>query len=145
MIQPALRMVPWILLSTVVVPGVPVAAQAGGAETPADVAVNLREVRGKRLYVEVLGAESAPALLYLHGGPGTGSYDFTLHQGARLAAKLRVVALDQRGVLRSDPLAEGEAFSLDDLVADCEALRKELGIARWTVLGHSFGGYLATA
>ncbi len=106
---------------------------------------HLRMVRGKRLHVEVVGPPSAPALLYLHGGPGTGSYDFMRHQQARLAPHLRLIALDQRGVLRSDPLGEGEAFGLADLVEDCEALRQQLGISRWAVLGHSFGGYLAVS
>ncbi|GHO70330.1 hypothetical protein KSC_092220 [Ktedonobacter sp. SOSP1-52] len=32
---------------------------------------------------------------------------------------------------------------MQDLVEDCEALRMHLGIERWSVLGHSFGGYLA--
>lgn len=116
--------------------------------TPPTAAVpnpHLRMVRGKRLHVEVVGPPSAPALLYLHGGPGTGSYDFLRHQQARLAPYLRLIALDQRGVLRSDPLGEGEAFGLADLVEDCEALRQQLGIARWAVLGHSFGGYLAVS
>ncbi len=123
-------------------------AQDRPAPTPAPAAApdpHLRLVRGKRLHVEVVGPASAPALLYLHGGPGTGSYDFLRHQQARLAPSLRLIALDQRGVLRSDPLVEGEAFGLADLVEDCEALRRQLGIPKWTVLGHSFGGYLAVS
>lgn len=102
-------------------------------------------VRGTHLYVEVSGRRQSPALLYLHGGPGTGSYDFSLYQRKRLSGALRVVALDQRGVLRSDPIAAGERFSFDDLIEDCEALRRTLRIERWAVVGHSFGGYLATA
>lgn len=102
-------------------------------------------VRGKDFYVEDLGDSQTPALLYLHGGPGTGSYDFVLHQGERLAAQVRLIAFDQRGVLRSQPLEEGEPFGLDDLVEDCEALRTALDIPQWSVLGHSFGGYLAVA
>ena len=37
---------------------------------------DLMPIRGKRLYVHVAGPASAPALLYLHVGPGAGSYDF---------------------------------------------------------------------
>ncbi len=97
-------------------------------------------VRGTRLYVEDTGPRDAPALLYLHGGPGAGSFDFSLYQRDRLNATLRTVILDQRGVLRSDPV---DACTLDDLIADCEALRQTLGIPAWTVIGHSFGGGLA--
>jgi proline iminopeptidase len=102
---------------------------------------SLIPVRGTRLYVEVLGPANAPAVLYLHGGPGTGSYDFVVMQAARLSG-LRLVMLDQRGVLRSDALKADEPFGLNDLIEDAEALRAALGIERWSVLGHSFGGYL---
>jgi len=95
------------------------------------------------LYVETWGADDAPVLLYLHGGPGQSFYEFAHHQSALLSARLRVVALDQRGVLRSDPLPAGGTLTLADLVADCEKVRTGLGIDRWAVLGQSFGGMIA--
>jgi len=100
----------------------------------------LLAVRGTRLYVEDTGPRDAPALLYLHGGPGAGAFDFSLYQRDRLNKTLRTVILDQRGVLRSDP---ADRCTLDDLVEDCEGVRTALGIASWTVVGHSFGGMLA--
>lgn len=102
----------------------------------------IRQIRGRGLYVETAGDRSAPAVLYLHGGPGAGSYDFSITQGARLAERLHVVMMDQRGVLRSDAIADGESCTLNDLVEDTEALRQALGIERWAVIGHSFGGFL---
>lgn len=98
-------------------------------------------IRGTHLWVEDIGDPTRPAVLYLHGGPGSGCYDFVLHQGERMAASVRLVAVDQRGVLRSEPLGGG-ALCLTDLVEDAEALRAHLGIARWSLLGHSFGGYV---
>ncbi len=95
------------------------------------------------LYVRSWGRADAPAVLYLHGGPGQSSYEFEQHQVPRLAERLRVICLDQRGVLRSGPLAPGAPLTLDDLVADCETVRSGLGIDRWAVLGQSFGGLLA--
>jgi len=100
-------------------------------------------LRGKRVYIEVSGPLDGPVLLYLHGGPGTGSYDFNLYQSYRLSHNLRLVLMDQYGVLRSDPLDESERFGLQKIIKDCEALRKHLEIKGWSVLGHSFGGYLA--
>ena len=35
------------------------------------------------------------------------------------------------------------SMTLENLTADAEALRQELGIERWAVLGHSFGGHVA--
>jgi proline iminopeptidase len=34
-------------------------------------------------------------------------------------------------------------MTLENLTADAEALRQELGFERWAVLGHSFGGHVA--
>ena len=101
----------------------------------------LMDIRGTRLYVDQRGPEDAPALLFVHGGPGAGSYDFTSFQGDRLARKLRLVGVDQRGVQQSDPLSG--PITETDLVADFEALRETLCVERWSILGHSYGGRLA--
>lgn len=100
------------------------------------------EVNGVSLHVQEYGRVDSPPLLYLHGGPGTGTHDFVYHQAERLSKKLRVIVLDQRGVPQSAPLNDDQTCTMDDLIADCEAMRKLLGIERWSVLGHSFGGYL---
>jgi proline iminopeptidase len=100
-------------------------------------------VDGTRLHVDERGAADAPPLLYLHGGPGQGCFDFMACQGDRLAEDLRVIGVDQRGVLFSDPLPDGATLTEGELVDDVEALRKALGIERWAVLGHSFGARLA--
>ncbi|GAA3513076.1 alpha/beta fold hydrolase [Actinocatenispora rupis] len=97
----------------------------------------------RRLFLDVRGAPDAPPLLYLHGGPGMGCHEFMLWQGDRLAADLRVIGLDRRGPLETDPLAPDEPLDESDLVADCESLRASLGLERWAVLGHSFGGRFA--
>jgi proline iminopeptidase len=104
---------------------------------------HLMEVRGKNLYVETAGSKDLPVLVYLHGGPGASCYDFVAVQMPRLAQYFYVVTFDQRGVLRSDPIDKHEVFGMEDLVADCEALRRLLSISQWNVLGHSFGGHLA--
>lgn len=95
-----------------------------------------------RVFVDVRGEASSPGLLYVHGGPGQGCYEFMAAQGDRLAESLRVIGLDQRGVLRSDPLS-GQSLTLDGLVQDISRLRRRLGIQRWTVVGHSVGALVA--
>ncbi|WP_342773980.1 alpha/beta hydrolase [Paenibacillus oralis] len=47
------------------------------------------------------------------------------------------------GVCRSEKILEDEPFGLKDLIDDCENLRQQLGVKQWSVIGHSFGGYLA--
>ena len=132
-------------------------ANGGGGRLRArhDGPVGADEVTGRRitshgLFADIRGDARAPALLFLHGGPGQGCHDFMAIQGDLLAASVRLIGIDQRGVDRSAPLlalgdgeAGGAGLTIAGLVADCEAVREELGIERWAVLGQSFGGGLA--
>ena len=100
-------------------------------------------IRGKKLYVETYGNLKNKPVLYLHGGPGESCYNFSFHQAERLKDSLYVIMIDQRGVCRSEEITEDEAFGLNDLIEDCEELKKVLQIEKWSIIGHSFGGYLA--
>ncbi len=94
---------------------------------------------GVELYINVKG-EGTP-LLYIHGGPGSGSYWVEKFFGADLEKHYKVIYLDQRGVGRSSS-AKNADYSLKRLTLDFEEVRKELGIDSWVTLGHSFGGIL---
>lgn len=104
---------------------------------------DLRSANGTRIFVDDRGAVGARPLLFIHGGPGNPCWDFMVCVGDLLARDLRVIGVDQRGVLRSDALPDGETPTIPDLIADFEALRNQLGIERWTILGHSAGGTYA--
>ena len=95
------------------------------------------------IWVDDSGPRDAPALLYVHGGPGVGALEFEAYMKPALVGRVRLVSVDQRGALRSDPLAAGTKVSAQQVVDDFEAVRRELGIAQWQVLGHSFGGHFA--
>ena len=95
------------------------------------------------LFADIRGDTSSPALLFLHGGPGQGCYDFMAIQGELLSRSVLLIGLDQRGVDRSAPLPPGATLTVADVAADCEEVRQELGIDRWAVLGQSSGGGLA--
>lgn len=62
---------------------------------------------------------------------------------APLAAHRQVVLYDQRGRGESEPPPDPLAATIEDDADDVGALRRALGIRRWDVLGHSWGGGIA--
>ena len=97
------------------------------------------DVGGCRLYCELAG-KGTPVVL-VHGGPGSTHHLF--HPAfSRASAFAKVVYYDQRGCGLSD-YKKGGGYTVDQAVADLDALRKALRIGRWVVLGHSYGGLLA--
>jgi len=97
------------------------------------------DIGGVRLYVEEQG-RGGPLVL-LHGGPGETHHIF--HPAfTRLGDDARVIYYDQRGCGQSD-YNPGPGYSIAQSVADLHVLREAMGIDRWTVLGASYGGFLA--
>ncbi|AXF25394.1 prolyl aminopeptidase [Burkholderia pyrrocinia] len=82
-------------------------------------------------------------VVVLHGGPGSGSRPAML----RLfdLERARVVLVDQRGAGASTPRGGLRHNSTMRLIGDLEALRAQLGIERWGVVGGSWGAALALA
>jgi proline iminopeptidase len=90
--------------------------------------------------LHVVMAGSGPSLLVAHGGPGM-SHDVyrTLDP---LAEHRQLVFWDHRGHGRSGPLPEGPvemSLFADDVVEVADGL----GIERFSLFGHSFGGWVA--
>ncbi len=104
--------------------------------------IEIKTSDGVKLHITKKG-EGMP-VLYLHGGPGSGSYWFELFMGDYLEQHFQMIYLDQRGVGRSGSPDDGN-FSLDRFLQDFEEIRVELGIEKWITMGHSFGGILQTA
>jgi proline iminopeptidase len=101
-------------------------------------------VDGVRLWYCVAGngAPGAPPVVFLHGGPGQGSYHFAALSGPTLEPSLRLVYFDQRGSGRSERPWTGD-YSLPTLIEDIEALRRALGVSQIALVAHSFGSALA--
>ena len=98
---------------------------------------------GHAIYWEDSGDPALMPVVICHGGPG----------GAIAASRrrfhdpalFRVVQFDQRGCGRSTPAGRLQDNSLQATIADMEAIREMLGIARWIVAGSSWGSVVATA
>ena len=79
-------------------------------------------------------------IVLLHGGPGATNHDFHPHFLGR--ENFLVITYDQRGTGISD-YVKGEGYSSPQAAADLDNLRLALGIKKWVVSGHSYGGLLA--
>ena len=100
--------------------------------------MTIMSIRGVPLSVEVVGHGYPLALM--HGGPGQ---DYTsLLPLKPLADQFTLVFYDHRCNGRSFG-ADQSTMTMENLTADADALRHELGFEKWAVLGHSFGGQVA--
>ena len=87
------------------------------------------------------GPRDAPALIFLHGFPE--SHRTWRHQVAHLKDRFRCIAPDQRGYRGSSKPQEVDAYTPDKLIGDVFLLADALGIEKFTVLGHDWGGAIA--
>jgi proline iminopeptidase len=101
----------------------------------------------QQIYWECSGDPEGRAVVYLHGGPGSGCtagnrrfYDPAIY---------KIILTDQRGCGRSRPhvktVADLEINTTAHLIRDLECLREHLKIDRWTVVGGSWGTTLGLA
>ena len=100
-------------------------------------------VRGLDLAVwSTRPVSDAPPLLLVNGGM---LYDHALLWPALspLASGRQVILYDQRGRGASQAPADPLAARIEDDAEDVGALRRALGIRRWDILGHSWGGGIA--
>ena len=96
--------------------------------------VTVRADDRTRLHVGVTG--SGPDVVVLSGGPGCVHY---LEHDGIAPRGMRAWYPEPRGVGRSD----GGPHTLNQAVADVEAVRRVAGVDSWVVLGHSWGSDLA--
>ena len=100
------------------------------------------DVPGGRVFYKTMGSGDRTPLLLLHGGPGGRSCGFSVL--ADLAADRRVIRYDQLGSGQSDRPADLNLWTTARFVDELDALRSALGLREVHILGHSWGGTLAT-
>jgi len=98
---------------------------------------------GHRIYFEQCGLPTGLPIVFLHGGPGSSCSPG--HRRFFDPTVFRVILFDQRGCGRSTPLGELRHNTSAHLVADIDALRQHVGVARWLVMGGSWGAGLGLA
>ncbi|MCA1661119.1 MAG: alpha/beta hydrolase [Novosphingobium sp.] len=88
-----------------------------------------------------LGPRDGPALIFLHGFPE--SHRTWRHQIAHFSDAFRCIAPDQRGYRGSSKPQEVSAYTPDKLIGDVFQLADALGVGRFTIVGHDWGGAIA--
>ncbi|MGV9633507.1 alpha/beta fold hydrolase [Nocardia rhamnosiphila] len=92
------------------------------------------------LHVVIDGDPAAPPLLLIHGSGATGSTWEPVVPA--LAAEHRVITIDLPGCGRSQPVP---TYAVPQQAERVATVLDELGARNLTVVGHSSGGYVATA
>ena len=100
-------------------------------------------LNAQELYSKSFGKKEDPAIIFMHGGPGYNCATFEMTTAQKLADKgLYVIVYDRRGEGRSfDPKAK---YNFKQSFKDILGLYKDYSIKKATLIGHSFGGILAT-
>lgn len=98
---------------------------------------------GVELDVWTTGDPALPPILFLHGFPE--SHRTWRHQMEALSDRYFCIAPDQRGYARSSKPTAIEDYVVPKLVADVFALVDALGIDRFTLAAHDWGGAVGWA
>lgn len=124
-----------------------VALAGAGPARARDLARPTRElmvpVEGGRVYVRVDGdlAGARAPIIMAHGGPGGTHASFL--EALALAGERAVILYDQLDSGRSDHPNNPANWRVSRFVDELEAIRAALGVARWHMLGASWGGTIA--
>lgn len=99
-------------------------------------------VKNGKLYYQSF--DDRPTIIVIHGGPGL-DQSYLLPQMKELAKRNPVIFYDQRSSGRSLPTTVNEKdMNVQQFIQDIEALRQSLHINQFIILGHSWGGLLAS-
>lgn len=98
---------------------------------------------GARLFYRVVG-RGADTLIAVHGGPGV-DLESIAGDFAPLGARHVVIFYDQRGTGRSTLPRDTARLTAAQQVDDLDAVRRHFGLARVTLVAHSYGPLLAAS
>jgi proline iminopeptidase len=97
---------------------------------------------GVKIYYRTFG--TGTPILIINGGPGLNSDGF-VDLAKTLSTQNQTIVYDQRGTGKSVmQKIDASSITMELMIDDMENLRKQLKIERWIILGHSFGGMLAS-
>lgn len=98
---------------------------------------------GQNVYTRTFGNNKDQAIIFLHGGPGYNCANFEATTAQQLANKgFFVVVYDRRGEGRSKD--SNAKFTFKEAFDDLNAIYQKFNLGKASLIGHSFGGVVAT-
>lgn len=102
---------------------------------------HIKLANGIELDVVDTGPRDAPVLIFLHGFPE--SHRTWRHQIAHFSGRYRCIAPDQRGYRGSSAPQDVASYTPDKLIGDVFQMADALGVGKFTIVGHDWGGAIA--
>lgn len=97
----------------------------------------------QNLYLKTFGSKSSQPIIFLHGGPGYNCATFEGTTAQQLADNgFFVIVYDRRGEGRSKD--NNAKFTFAETFADIDAIYRQYQLTSAVLIGHSFGGMVAT-
>lgn len=97
----------------------------------------------QELYSKTFGNSKDTPILFLHGGPGYNSVGFEISTAQELANNgFFVIVYDRRGEGRSTDA--NAKFTFQETFDDINGIYKKYNLKKANLIGHSFGGIIAT-
>lgn len=100
-------------------------------------------VAAQNLYIKTFGSQSNSPIIFMHGGPGYNCASFEATTAQNLAnSGFFVIVYDRRGEGRSKDA--NAKFTFEQSIEDINSIFSEYKLQKATIIGHSFGGIVAT-
>lgn len=99
--------------------------------------------KGQTLYTKTFGNTKDKTIIFLHGGPGYNCVNFEATTAQKLAdSGFFVIVYDRRGEGRSQDI--NAKFTFKETFDDLDAIYQKHKLKKAVLIGHSFGGVVAT-
>jgi proline iminopeptidase len=100
-------------------------------------------VDAQNLYIKTFGNQTNQPIIFMHGGPGYNCASFEATTAQNLADNgFFVIVYDRRGEGRSKDA--NAKFTFKQSIEDVNTILSEYKLQKATIIGHSFGGIIAT-
>jgi len=98
---------------------------------------------GQNIYTKAFGSNKDKPIIFLHGGPGYNCVNFEQTTAQKLSESgYYVIVYDRRGEGRSSDT--NAQFTFKESFDDLNSIYQKYNLSKATLIGHSFGGIVAT-